>query len=343
MDDTASTALALQAAISVACPQLRPVGLPNPGLFGKPVVAPELYPTSQKTRGYYVPIPPPPPFKLWARRTPVLVGESGGRQWIVHVHVLDLPNRQVLPSLEVVTFVRFQRSDLLPFPTLPWMVATGLPDPGPGPRPLSPGPINLAGMTARSALGEAVILAGRTPVPTARPPVQRPLILDAFDPAMRAFLESPPFLASYAAWERRAGGPTVRGGTALPVLKILGDSFKFVTGLDPSVGPQEHARSVADVLSLIPMMERAVVQRDAVADPIPRVTFTDPPGSVPDIRPAYACPKCGRPEILKLNFDRATGLVHKQTMNCGVDVFPPFPNRIQDVQAAASWVAPPPP
>jgi hypothetical protein len=333
-----SPAFAIAAAITSACPELRPVGTPHLGAFATPMSSPETYPSSRSTRGYYVPNPPPAPFRLRPSKIPTLVGEHGGRQWTVQILIAETGPRPVAPTMQVRSYVRFVRSPEVPFPYLPWVVATAQPAASPTPNPFARTPINLVNIYSRTAAGEAALLLGRLPQVALRPPVAAPMILESGDPAIRSLLETPAFLQLYGQWERRAGPGTERGGPALPVLKGIADTLKLTTGLDLALDPGAHARTVAELLDTIPRMEFAVTGRDPVADPIPTLRFTDPPGSVPDVRPAYPCPRCGRPEILKYDFDRATGFAHRRTLGCGVDIFPPYPDRFRDAAGAGAAV-----
>jgi hypothetical protein len=338
LSDPHEIASAIERAIAATNVGLRPVALPHHGLFSTPAVSPELYPNTKAVRGYYVPVPPPPGFKVRARSMPTLVGVSGGRQWTVEIMVMDQPGSRFAPTLQVSTYVRLLGTDLVPFPVLPWIFATAQPEAGKGPLPFAPGPFNLAGLVARAAVGQAALFLGHAPIPTSRPPIRTPVVLEAWDPRVQAYLTSSRFLEIYAGWEARAGVGSARGGSAFPVLKVVGDELKLTTGIDPTLDPNLHARTVQEVLDLVPQLERDVTGRDPEVEPIPTVTFTDPPGSVPDIRPAYRCPQCGKMEILKLELDQSTGLAHKRTLGCHVDIFPPYPSRYRDVMGAAEPV-----
>jgi hypothetical protein len=237
----------------------------------------------------------------------------------------------------MASYVRLARSDAVPFAVLPWVVATGLP--GPGARwSWAEGSENIAGYAARSAVGHASLNLGRPAIPTVRPPVRTPMILEAWDPAARSYLESESFLGSYAQWESRAGAGQEAGGTVHPVLEISGDEVRLLTGLDLGRAPDLHARTVREVIEMIPRMEVGVTDRDPLADPISTVKFTDPPGSVPDVRPAYPCPRCAKLEILRRAYDPATGLTHARTLHCGFEIFPPKITRARDVFGAAELV-----
>ena len=336
MSDRFPTAGEIAEAIVATCPGLGVVATPKPGLFGSPVLDPGLYPDSARERGYYVPVPPPAPFKVAARSLPVVYGQNGGRPWTVMIFVTDAAGIRVVPTLTVTTYARLARPDVVPFSYLPWLVATLQPTERKSPVTLQRPLVNPASYSAKSAVGQAVLLSGGIPVPSARPPVRSPMILATGDPLLGAYLESYGFLERFAAWERRAGDAAAEGHSAYPVLKVLANDVRFTTRIDPAAGPAAHAATVHDLLEIVPELERAATGKYAESDPIPTLTFTGPPGSVPDVRPAYPCPKCGQLEILKLSFDRVTGLAHKQTLNCGVDIFPPFPNRVRDVQGAAS-------
>jgi hypothetical protein len=320
------------------CPQLHQVSEPYLGFFSKSGPPPSLYPDASDKRGYYVPLPPPPGFKVNPRNMPVLVGVSGGRQWTVEVLALDGQEGRWEPTLRVQTYVRFQPTDIVPFAALPWLVAACQPTAGTGPGPLRRGPFNLMGLLGPAAVGQAALLLGHTPVPRVHPPVLTPIVLEAWDPTVQARLESAEFLELFARWESRAGVGTPRGGSAFPVLKVLGDELTFSTGIDTTLGPTAHANTVQELLNMVPRLEQAVTGRDPEADPIPTVTFTDPPGSVPDIRPAYRCPYCGKLEILKIHFDRGSGMAQEQTIGCHSNVFPPYLGRFRDTMAAADDV-----
>jgi len=330
------TAHAIADAIHSANPALRIVSTPHVGLFSAPILDPDLFPDSKPQRGYFVPVPAPPPFKVSPRRLPKLVGESGGRQWSVHILVGEDGGSRVVPTLTVATFARWVRDDTTPVPYLPWAMATEQPEASQGPGLRGLGPINLAGQAARNAVGTAGLLAGRPPIPLLRPPIRWPMILESNDPSFRSLLDSERFLSLYAGWDRRSGVATGPTGSSFPVVKFLAENVKLTTGLDLSQPPGAHAETVREFLELVPELEQAVTGRDPEVDPIATVTFTDPPGSVPDIRPGFRCPQCGRLEILKMVTDPATGFAHKRTLNCGVDIFPPFPDRIRDVSAAGT-------
>jgi hypothetical protein len=339
MADPIETARAIADAIRAVSPELREVATPEPRWFQGPVRSPDLFPNDVPERGYYVPVPPPPPFRVGGRRLPVLVGEAGGRQWSVQILISGRGGIRAVPTLSVHTFARLVPTDAVPFPVFPWAVATARPEAAKV--LLGAAPINLAGRSARSGIGEAAMLSGRLPVPVPRPPIRSPMILESSDPAIGRFLDSPAFLARYLGWYDRAGTPVDRDGSSFPVVRAMGDEVTLTTGIDPTRPPVDHAATVQEFLALVPEMERAVTGRDPLADPIPTVTFTDPPGSVPDLRPGYPCPKCGQLEILKRTTDRPTGLRHERTLRCGVDIFPPYPYRIQDAHRAADAVARP--
>jgi hypothetical protein len=85
----------------------------------------------------------------------------------------------------------------------------------------------------------------------------------------------------------------------------------------------EHASTIRELLELLVRIERTATGMDPEVTPLPTVTFQEPPDSVPDVRPAYPCPKCGRLEILKFVETKKPMVAHYQTLNCGVDWFPP--------------------
>jgi hypothetical protein len=319
-------------------PQLRQVSEPHHGLFSKPVPPPSFYPNMSTERGYYIPLPPPPGFKVHPRRLPRLVGESNGRQWTVEAAVLDGLESRLAPSLRANTFVRLEGTDLTPFPELPWLVATCLPTVGTGPGPFRRGPSNVVGLEGRLAVGKAALLLGHEPVPVIRPPVLTPVVLEAWDSKARAYLESPEFLELFARWESRAGVGSERGGSTFPMLQVVGDQLRFSTGIDTSLDVTAHANTVQELLGMVPRLEKIVTGRDPETDPIPTVTFTDPPGSVPDIRPAYRCPHCGNMEILKIYYDKTTGMAQEQTLGCHSNIFPAYLARYRDTMGAADNV-----
>lgn len=318
--------------IGRACPSLRPVATPKGGLFSAEILSPELYPDDKPTRGFYVPVPPPPPFKLARTRLPCLVGESGGRQWQVSVMVPGSINRAVAPSVSVHTYVRAVRGDLVPFAELPWVVVAG-PTTLEGVGPAEPArSIDFLRLARRKAVGHATLFLGRAPIPAARPPVQVPSVIEAWDAAAKTFFESSPFLQTYAGWEQRS-----RGGAARPppVLELLGDRLALTIGVDPG-DPSSTAQTVRELLEIVPRFEQGLTGRALDTDPIPTVTFREPPGSVPDLRPAYRCPKCGQMEILRRGREKEEGRTHVRTLNCGVDIFPPYPDRVGDVLSGRS-------
>jgi hypothetical protein len=336
--DPHKTVSAIEQAIVSTSPQLRQVSEPYLGFLTKSGLSPSLYPDSSAKRGFYVPVPPPPGFKVSPRHLPVLVGVSGGRQWTVEVMAYDGQEARFEPALRIQTYVRFQATDVPPFPVLPWFVAACQPTAGTGPGALRRGPFNVMSLVGPAAVGQAAVLIGRSPVPLIRPPVLTPLVLEAWDPRARAYLESAEFLELFARWESRAGVGSARGGSALPVLKMLGDELTFSTGIDTTLDPTAHANTVQELLSVVPRFEKAITGRDPESDPIPTITFTDPPGSVPDIRPAYRCPNCGKLEILKIHFDRGTGMAQEQTLGCHSNVFPAYLGRYRDVMSAGAEV-----
>jgi hypothetical protein len=329
---------AIADAIHATTPALRRVSTPHSGLLQDPILSPDLYPDDKAKRGYYVPDPPPPPFKVSGRRLPVLIGESGGRQWSVRLLVAEHGSLRAVPTLSISTYVRLVRDDAPPIPYLPWAVATAHPvdarAPGPG------DPIDLAARAARLAVGTVGILSGAPPSLLARPPIRWPMLLASGDPAFRGLLDSPRVLALYQGWDLRAGASPVR--PSVPVVEFLAEQAHFSTGLDLEQAPSLHAKTVQEVLALVPQLEHAVTGRDPELDPISTVRFTDPPGSVPDLRAGFRCPTCGRLEILKKETDRATGLVHTRTLNCGFDVFPPYPGRAGSVPASGIAAGRPP-
>jgi hypothetical protein len=325
-------------AIRAANPFLGRVAVPKPGLIAAPVRPPDLYPDDLPVRGYYLPVPPPAPRKVDPAAEPVLLGEWLGRQWSVHVTVPSDPKNPVFPTLGVSSYVRLLPTDGVPFPVLPWVVATGQPILAHGALPWSAGSINMSGMLARLAVGRASQFLSRPLVTTTRPPVRGPVLLEAWEAPGRSFLESAGFLESYARWERRAGPGSGPSGSVLPLFQATGDRFDFHTGVDLATSPSEHATTVREVMEQVVALERAVTGRDALSDPIPTITFFDPPGSVRDIRPAYRCPNCGQLEILRVAPDRATQMKHMRTLRCGVDVFPPYRDKVAEIARAAESV-----
>jgi hypothetical protein len=328
-------AAAIGRAISASSPYLRPVANGRTGWLGDYSLDPELYPDIKHERGFYVPIPPPAPFKIPGTLLPTLVGTGGGRQWTVRVLVSDNVRNEVAPTLSAESYVRLLRTDLVPFTVMPWFLATAQPEAHRAPVPFKGGSVNLAGAFGRSAVGQAALLLGRSVQPGMRPPIQAPMIIEASSPEMRAYLEGSDFLATYASWERRAGHGVGTSGSVLPVLKATADRVSFTTGIDPVLDPMEHARTIRELIEEVHRLELAASARDSETDPIPTITLTDPPGSVPDVRVAYRCPRCGQMEILQNRFDASKGLNHRGTRDCAVDIFPPYPNRIRDVQTAA--------
>jgi hypothetical protein len=325
---------AIEMAVAAACPFLRPVAIPKVDLFSDEIMPPDLYPDVKPVRGYYVPVPPPPAYKVPSARRPTLVGERNGRQWTVHVTVPDSDRSPYTPTVSVNTYLRLLPTDAVPIPSYPWLIAAA--KPGPMHRGGGRGSItNLAGVTARAAVGEATLLLGRLPTLATRPPVRAPMLLEAWIPSARTLLESPRFLEAYAAWEGRAGSTEDPRGPAPPVFKCSADRFSFITGIDLELDPSFHARTVREVTELLPWLEFEITGKDPETYPIPTIILKGPAGSVPDARPAYRCPHCGQLEILKWAQDAATGLTHTRTLNCKVDIFPPIPNRIRDVFGSA--------
>jgi hypothetical protein len=318
-------AVAAEAAVVAANPALRPVAHPAPGIFSAPVLSPDLYPDDKPDHGYYVPFPPPAPFRAERTRFPLIqVGVSGGRQWTVEEWFSDSDYSAARFSLSIRTYVRMLRTDLVPFTIFPWLlVAT---DPGP-PRPggVAHGmQFNFVTAVGRRGIALAARLRGQPPVPRPRPPVAAPLLIDAWDPAAVSLLEGDPFLGSYAGWERRAGRAEL-SGPVLPVVRVTADRFDFDLGFDAGLDPRVLGETVREVLAFVPELERALTGRDAESDPIPTVTLRGPTGSVDDVRPAYRCPRCGELEILRTARDPRDRLVHRRTLRCGADVFPAIP------------------
>jgi hypothetical protein len=324
-------------AISRACPFLHRVALPKGGWLSGPIQAPDRYPDIDPVRGYYVPVPAPAPFKVSDLSTPQFVGEAGGRQWSVHVVVSRRPRSPVAPTITVTSYVRFVPDDKVPFAVLPWLVATGQPGAG-VPWSWAEGSENLAGYAARAAVGHASLHLGRPALATARPPVRTPMVLESWNPGASSFVTSAEFLTSYAQWQSRAGDGHGSSGTVYPVLEVNGDQLRFLTGVDLEQDPALHARTVRELIETASRLELEITHRDPHIEPIPTVTLSEPPGSVPDVRPAYRCPRCGKLEILQRVYERSTGLTHARTLQCGVDVFPPQTTRARDVFGAAERV-----
>ena len=314
----------IASAISRACPDLRPVAVPRAGVFASPILGPELYPDIKDTRGYYVPVPPPPPFKVPGAGLPVLVGYSKGRQWRVTVVSSEFGARPIPPCLTVSTYVRLLRTDLQPYSVVPWVtVSPELPEEPPVRRAGPPG-IDFGRLAARTAVGHAALFRGRRPTAVVRPPIQAPLVVEAWDPLAQAYFTTDEFLGAYANWSR--GSRSAEGAPSMPVLHLLADQFHFSIGVDLTDArlPAEIVRTLVD---LVPDLEQRCTGRDAEVDPIPVVTFREPAGSVPDSRPAYRCPKCGQMEILRRVRDREAGSTRVCTLGCGVDIFPAYPDQ----------------
>ncbi|HEV2317448.1 MAG TPA: hypothetical protein VGV89_07740 [Thermoplasmata archaeon] len=306
--------------------------MPRPGLFSAAIESPDLYPDDRSVHGYYVPVPPPPPFKIARGDSPILVGEHGGRQWTVQAMVTGRPGTRYSVELSARTYCRFTRSEELPFGELPWVVAAfpRSSDQRPGTRgrtPFSPYQFNLAGVIGQRAIRTAGILLGRTPIAAPHSPVAGSFILESWDPGVREGVGTDPFVGIFAKWERRSLRGDSGWSGAQPVVHLLADRLSLDTGLEPRVPVREHARTVREFLEFVPALELATTGRDPVADPIPHVDLMGPDGSVPDRRPAYRCPGCGQLEILKTQADRVSGLVRRRTLRCSVDIFPPQPLR----------------
>jgi hypothetical protein len=319
-------AAAAEAAIVAANPELRPVTLPRAGLLSAPVLSPDLYPDDKPDHGYFVPFPPPAPFKSPLLRFPLVqVGTSGGRQWTVQLWFSDSDFTPARFCLSIRTYVRMLGTDLVPFTEFPWVLVATEPGPIRHPGPIHGDQFNLVTAVGRRGITLAGRLRGEPPVPRHFPPVAAPLILDAWTPAAVALLEGSRFLEAYARWERSAGSPEP-SGPVLPVVRVTADRFDFELGFDADLDPRRLGAIVREVLVLVPELERSLTGRDAEVQPIPTVTLRGPSGSVDDVRPAYRCPRCGEPDILRTARDPSDGLAHRRTLRCGADVFPAAPS-----------------
>lgn len=333
-------ALAVEAALGRACPFLVSVAVPSAGMFMRPPPQPSLYPDSTTSPGYYIPYPPAEGTKAARPRAPTLIGSSGGRPWVVRVYPPEHGRYPILPTLEVRSFVRLFWSNLVPFPSTPWISVAM--DPGRlGPNTMSRGdPFNSMKRDAFSVIGETGLLLGRAATLEPQPPVAPPLLAEGWTDSARAFVRSPEFLGPFARWQRRADLAAFGSYFTSPTLRIRADRFQLTTGMNPALDPSEHARTFVEMVDAVGALERAVTGRDAREEPLPTVRLEGPPGSIPDLRPSYRCPKCGSPEIVKLAFDRSTGLAGYRTIKCGVELFPPIPSRLGDVIAAAQAALP---
>lgn len=304
-------------------PGLRAVGAPKGTLFGGDPADPSLYPDLLATRGYEIPLPPPPGRKVRDSPFVRLRGTAYGRPVRLDLVVFDSSFAIAPPTLTLETAARFLGPDVPRATVFPWVLWACDPGSPKGITMTNRGRANITGLTARAAIGHTGAFAGRPIEGASRPPVRARLFAAAWDPRVAALLEDPTLLAEMATWERRAGTGFGNSGPTLPVIDAHHDRFRFATGLDAAIPPMEHATTVRDVLEFLVRAERTVTGLDPEVTPLPTVTFQDPPDSVPDVRPGYLCPSCGRLEILKYSETRNPTVGHYRTMNCGVDWFPP--------------------
>jgi hypothetical protein len=318
-------------AIRARSPFLQPVGIPwIGGLFGQPGVDPELYPDDTPKHGFLVPVPPPPPFRIRDRQLPTLWGLKDGRPWRVDLledrgGSVDALAPVVRPTLLVHSFARLLASDLTPFPVYPWvLVAT---DPGPRRGQLD-GRFNFARRIARVELLEAGGRLGRPAQGGSWPPARGAVVVEAWDPAVRAAVATPEFLQTFADWQMRAGFDPTRPWDSPVTLRFVGAEVRLTMSIDLEADPDLHARTVAELVDLVPRVERALTGRDPIQEPMPFVDLGGPPGSIPDLRPAFRCPKCGAMESLRTIREATPPIAHLRSLRCGVDIFPPHPSRV---------------
>lgn len=329
------TATSVRDAILRAFPTLRYAALPPAPLFGAPPSDPDNFPENGKPPGYYVPIPPPPGLKVQERRSVKILGERSGRPWRVDVLAVDLPHSRVPPTFLVEAPIRLLPPGTPPATTLPWMVAVANPAPTRALTWTRKGTLNLVAQQATNAIGRAGLLLQRPLAGVVRPPVHGELYAEAWDPRVTQLLESSTFLERYAAWQRRAGPEYGSSGSMLPVVSVLANRFRFASGLSPSVPPSEHATTLQELMELVTELERIATGLDSERDPMPMQVFHGPMGAVPELRPTYPCPKCGRPEILRRVSLPVQGVLSFRTLGCGADVFPAVRDRVKDVVSSS--------
>jgi hypothetical protein len=182
--------------------------------------------------------------------------------------------------------------------------------------------VGLIGARTRHAVARRMGWRLDAPAPSTGP---ESLVLESSSPGVRARLRGVDFLELYRRWERIAGPPVGRSGPLRPVFAAEGDRFTAVGGLGPAPDPQDAARIVGDVLGWIDVWEAAALDPSVATEPWLTLTFRDPPGSVPDVRHAYPCPRCGQPELLRHAYDRARPTHFWRSHRCGADLFAPEP------------------
>ncbi|HZY70072.1 MAG TPA: hypothetical protein VFF67_03730 [Thermoplasmata archaeon] len=165
--------------------------------------------------------------------------------------------------------------------------------------------------------------------PRRLPPVLSELVLDASATSTRGVLESGPFLERYARWERRAGPPVENSGPVGPVLNLEGDRCSLVSGVGLGVPPFDTARTLEELSDTVVEVERATLDPESFDAPISTISFHDPPASLPDVRHAFVCPRCGQLELLHRVRDERAGLVYWRSHGCGVDLYTPEPLQLR--------------
>ena len=324
----------LRDALRQQFPGLQQVAKPRQTLFGPVPVDPDAWPDVATTRGHYLPVPPPAGHKVEFTPAIRMRGALYGRRVQLYFLFPNPVGAVAPPTMLVETWGRFVRPETPPGTAMPW--TTWACDPGPvrGITLTARGRINMVGMAARFSIGRAGVLSGRPLVGQLVPPVQSRLFLGTSSPEIFALLSDPSHVALLANWERRAGRGLGDSGPTLPVFDAHANVVRFATGMDGSVPASEHARTVREALEVLVELEMAATGLDANLVPLPTLSFEGPPGTLPEVRPAYTCPRCGRLEILKLVSSRNPAVAFRRTFGCGVDYFRPLPMSSNDSTAA---------
>jgi hypothetical protein len=176
----------------------------------------------------------------------------------------------------------------------------------------------------RTDIGRAGVFLGRPIQAFYRPPLRSAVFIESWNQRATQFLTDPTSLTAYGRWESRAGEGFANSGAVLPTFSVLADQFSFYSGVDFRLPPAEIASTVGEVMRFVDNLEYQVTGVDPRLVPFPTIDLEAPLGTVPDTRAAYLCPRCGKLEILRRFVPPKSGVVHFQTLHCGIDIFPPM-------------------
>jgi hypothetical protein len=317
--DASSSVEELSARLSQDHPDLQEGYLPATGLLKAPVKDPDLYPDDVPKRGYLVPAAGADRRKLLHQDFPRFVGVDRGRPW--RVDLLFTPRGRVPfpPTIMIRTSVRLLPADVVYPVPIPWAFAV--------PRDVVSlagasfaGDRNLVGMVGlRTAKAAAVRLGTRIEnLPTGGDSTY----VGSSDPRVQAWLGSPEFNSLYGAWKSRSGSSLGAGGSRAPALGIEADRLTLLYGLKEGVPALEHSKTVSEAVQLADAIE-AAAGVDPARSPMPTLTFSEPLGSLPDVRYAYECPRCHRQELLHRSFDQSAHRRLWRSLDCGAEIFLP--------------------